>query len=179
MTSINSKANNKDNLQLYTFNLLAAKLDEWGFPDPTKESSFEVIITDFYQAFKEKKIIIEDDGIFLLYKGKKLRGYVFIKEPHIDYKGYYPKFHLVRCEIINDFLSRGRFNTRYVWSNASVNDLIDKDTRKVYKKQDLNYCSYCRKIFDIGIDTTSEFHEMIKKGPIKFIPKRDNDKIII
>lgn len=153
---------------LYQFEILAKRLDDWGFPLIKSESGFQIIKgIDFEEAYKSGSISFENDGIYLEYEGKKYRGYMFIKEPYISEYGSYPKFHLTRCQTIRKFIEEGRFKTRYEWSNSNINDLIDYTTREVYKDEVLEYCGYCKKELFKEIEDTEGFFETLDKSTIE------------
>ena len=126
---------------LYQFEILDRKLDEWGFPILKGESGFQIIKgIGFEKAYKSGSISFEDDGIYLKYEGKEYRGYMFIQEAYITYNGgpaKFPKFHLLKCRTIQEFIDSGRFKQRYEWSNSDVNNLIDKQTRTKYNDKKL------------------------------------------
>ncbi|MEP4669377.1 MAG: HNH endonuclease signature motif containing protein, partial [Cyclobacteriaceae bacterium] len=96
--------------------------------------------------------------------GEKYRGYMFIKTPYIEAYGSYPRFHLTKCEVIQQFIEDGNFNKRYEWSNSNVNDLIDITTGKLYQNENLSYCSKCKRQLLGEIQTTSDFHEILKNA---------------
>ena len=153
---------------LYTFEKLSQKLDDLGFPKIEGNSGFQIIKgVDFEKAYKSGSISFEDDGIYLEYEGKKYRGYMFIKEPWISRYGSYPRFHLTKCKIIQEFISKDTFKIRYEWSNSNVNDLIDKTTRQTYKDETLNYCSYCKKELFDSIEDTEDFFDSLDKTEIE------------
>lgn len=153
---------------LYQFESLSRKLDEWRFPAIQGSTGFQVIKgIDFETAYKSGSISFEDDGIYLEHEGKKYRGYMFIQEPRISDKGWYPKFHLKKCTTIQEFIQIGQFRIRYEWSNSNVNDLIDLNTRQVYENETLSYCQNCRKEFYNGIKTTGDFFDSLDKTKIK------------
>lgn len=155
-------------MKLYGFERLASKLDELGFPEIQSESGPEIIKgVNFEEAYKAGSISFENDGIYLEYEGKKYRGYMFIKEPWIEEYGSYPKFHLTNCQKIREFIATGRFKHRYDWSNSHVNDLIDKTTRKEYKDEILEYCSYCKKELFEEIEDTYDFHNTLTKSEME------------
>jgi 5-methylcytosine-specific restriction endonuclease McrA len=145
---------------LYSFDILDKKMDEWGFPKLQSGSGFKIIRTDFEEAYKAGNIRFGDDGIYLQVDDKEYKGYMFIKEAYITYNGgpiKFPKFHLVKCRTIQDFISTGRFKQRYEWSNSDKNDLIDKQTRKKYKDIKLELCSYCSTEILEEIEDTEDF----------------------
>jgi len=129
---------------LYSFEKLDSKLDQLGFPKIQGGSGFQIIKgIDFEEAYKSGSISFEDDGIYLEYEGKKYRGYMFIQEAYITYNGgpvKFPKFHLLKCRTIQEFISSGRFKQRYEWSNSDVNNLVDKQTRTKYNDVKLEVC---------------------------------------
>ncbi|GIW67977.1 MAG: hypothetical protein KatS3mg096_845 [Candidatus Parcubacteria bacterium] len=147
---------------LYKFEKLNEQLNKWNFPKDISKSKFKVIKdVEFKDAYLSGAISIEDNGIYFNYYGKKLPGYVFIKEPYISDKKYYPRFHIKKCQVIQQFISEGRFKERYVWSNSNVNDLIDMTTREIYPNMVLKLCGYCKNELlnsDLGtINTTEDF----------------------
>jgi len=152
---------------LYKFETLDQKMDDWGFPKLQSESGFQIIRTDFEQAYKAGNIRFGEDGIYLQREGKEYRGYMFIKEPWITKYNSYPKFHLTRCKTIDEFIRNGRFKIRYEWANSNVNDLIDKTTKKIFKDEVLEYCNNCkRKIFN-EIKDTNDFFETLDTKEIE------------
>lgn len=151
------------NIQLYKFENLAKALDNWGYPKINFESGFQVIKgVDFEKAFKAGQIRFEDDGIYLDYEGKSFKGYMFIREPYIEQHGTYPKFHILKCRTIQEFLTNGNFNSRYDFSNSEVNDLVDKTSRNTYKDEELQLCSYCKNQAKADIKSTRDFHELFE-----------------
>jgi hypothetical protein len=156
---------------LYQFEILDRKLDEWGFPKLKGVSGFQIIKgIDFEEAYKSGSISFEDDGIYLEYEGKKYRGYMFIQEAYITYNGgpaKFPKFHLLKCRIIQEFIDSGRFKQRYEWSNSDVNNLIDKQTRIKYNDKKLELCSYCQSDYFEEIEDTQDFFDSLDKSVIE------------
>ena len=156
---------------LYDFNSLDKKLDELGFPEIESESGFRLIKgVDFEEAYKSGSIEFEDDGIYLEYQGKKYRGYMFIQEAYITYNGArenFPKFHLLKCQKIQEFIEAGMFRQRYEWSNSDVNDLIDVQTQIEYKDIKLNVCSFCRSNYLGQVADTKDFFDSLDKKQLE------------
>jgi hypothetical protein len=152
---------------LYTFEKLAKNLDNLGFPRIQGGSGFQIIRgIDFEVAYKSGSISFEDDGIYLEYEGKKYRGYMFIQEAYITYNGgpiKFPKFHLLKCRVIQEFISSGKFKLRYEWSNSDVNNLIDKQTRTKYNDRKLQACTYCKSDYIEAIEDTEDFFDSLDK----------------
>lgn len=151
-------------IQLYQFEKLSKALDKWGYPKISFKSGFQVVKgVDFEKAFKAGNIRFEEDGIYLDYDEISLKGYMFIREPWISDYGKYPKFHIVKCRTIQDFINSGNFNIRYDFSNSEENDLIDKTTKKVYENEILDLCANCKKQVKSEINTTLDFFELLEE----------------
>lgn len=161
--------------KIYAFEKLHTFLDNKKYPKVTSEG-FEVIKTDFSKAFKEGKISFEGDGIYLEYKGKKWRGYMFMGEQigenefrgnyRVKFYNDYPKFHLKKCDVIEDFIKNNKFNQFYIWSNDKHIDVLDRDTKEIHKEQQLRLCAKCRSMLINPENTTYEFYETLKKEGI-------------
>jgi hypothetical protein len=155
---------------LYNFDSLEAFLDSMGFPALSASGGFKVIKgIDFEEAFKSGSIHFENNGIYLEHNDRRYQGYMFIQEPYITYNGgpvKYPKFHLVKCKTIQDFIANGRFNQRYEWSNSDLNDLVDKQTKKLYKDCKLELCSFCEGEIFSGLATTVDFFNSLDKSEL-------------
>lgn len=156
---------------MYKFEKAHKKFDEWGFPSVQSGSGFQVIKgIDFEEAYKNGSISFEDDGVYLEYEGKKYRGYMFIDLYYVSYNGAaekFPKFHLVKCSVIQEFIDSGRFNQRYIWSNSDVNDVTDKQSKTLYKDKNLELCSRCRSQLLEEVDSTEEFHSLLDKSELE------------
>ncbi|MEZ4939180.1 MAG: hypothetical protein R2799_16465 [Crocinitomicaceae bacterium] len=158
-------------MMLYKFEKLNEKLDNLGYPKIDGKSGFQLIQgIDFEKAYKSGSISFEDDGIYLEYNGKKHRGYMFIQNAYITYNGAvekFPKFHLLKCKVISDFIQNGTFNQRYEWSNSHVNNLVDRQTRTKYNEIRLNICSYCQSDIIEDIQDTEIFFNSLDKEEVE------------
>jgi hypothetical protein len=146
--------------ELYKFGKLDAKLTEWGFPIIDSKSGFQSIRVDFTKAYKAGKIEFREDGIYLIHEGKEWKGYMYMPTYRVAHYGDVSRFHLTRCKVIADFISKGMFNTYYIWSNNKTNDIEDRDTGEIHKDQTLQLCSNCKKAI-LGIDNTEDFFETL------------------
>lgn len=162
---------------LYAFEKLDRRLDQLGYPKIKGGSGFQIIKgIDFEEAFKNGSISFEEDGIYLQYGDKKYRGYMFIQEAYITYNGgpiKFPKFHLLKCKVIQEFINSGRFKQRYEWSNSDINNLIDKQTRVKYNDVKLEVCAYCKNEYFENISDTKDFFDSLDKTDL------ESDKIEI
>lgn len=161
---------------LYQFSSLNIKLDQLGFPKLSTGSGFQLIKgINFEKAFKADKISFDNDNINLLYQDKSYKGYMFIDYYYVNYNNQpakYPKFHLVKCKTIQNFIDSGQFDQRYIWSNADKNDITDVQSGVVHKDIVLKLCQYCSNklsegFHDNNIDDTNDFHNTLDKSEIK------------
>lgn len=151
-----------------TFEKSNQTLDKRHYPKVEGGSGFKVIKVDFEKASKDDKIDFREDGIYYTdEEGIKRKGYMFIKEAWYTFEGKkqkLPKFHLVECETIKDFIKNGRFKYRFEWSNSNVNDIIDKgDNHKKHPDQVLPLCTYCSKQIADSVPTTEAFFESLNE----------------
>lgn len=163
-------------MNLYAFNQLSQKLNELGFPKVSTRGNFKIIKgIDFEKAFREGNISFHSNGIYLQYKGKTYLGYMFIKHAWISEYNKYPKFHLVKCQVIKEFIEQGLFDQRYEWSNSRVNDIVDISTNTVYPNVVLNVCKHCLRHIDEKYRTTENFFEKLDKSNIEYDRKIEVD----
>lgn len=154
---------------LYQFQQLDEKLTAWGFPQTNFQSGFQPIRVDFSaekfrKAVKEGKIRSGTDGIYLTHEGREWKGYMYMPTYKVAEYGN-PKFHLTRCEKIEELFSSG-FGRYYKWSNNELNDITERGTRKIYQNQKLQLCSYCRGSI-IGVSNTKDFFDTLDKTEIE------------
>jgi hypothetical protein len=149
---------------LYAFSKLSQKLTQLGYPEAT-ESGFRSIRVDFNaetfkKAVRDGKIKFSEDGIYLTYEGKEWKGYMYMPTYRIAKYNSMPRFHLTRCEKIEDLFSSG-YGSLYKWSNNKFNDITDRDTYKVYKDEKLQLCHHCQEAI-YGIIDTEDFFETLE-----------------
>jgi 5-methylcytosine-specific restriction endonuclease McrA len=151
--------------ELYKFEALGKKMTEWGFPVIDANHEFKVIRgVDFAKAYKEGSISLDNDGIYLEYQGIKHKGYMHRAKSYYSQYGNHPKFHLTKCQTIQEFISSGTFKEKYTWSNSGKVDLIDDTTGEKFKDITLKLCRYCsKKILNLPSDTQSFFDSLDKK----------------
>ena len=151
--------------ELYKFGNLDAKLTEWGFPAISGKSGFQSIRVDFnaqkfQQAVREGKIRFGEDGIYLTYEGREWKGYMYMPTYLVSKYKSMPRFHLTKCEKIQELFSGGHGHL-YKWSNNKLNDIKDRETLEVYKNQKLQLCSHCRATI-VGIMNTEDFFDTLE-----------------
>lgn len=105
-----------------------------------------------------------DDGIFVLGKdGKEYQVFLYKKDYRLQQYGK-PRFHICKCEVIDDFINSGRFKQHYVRANSEPVPVIDlDDSRKQKEISGLPLCKYCmNKISNIVALNSTHFIEILK-----------------
>ncbi|RAI97846.1 hypothetical protein LX64_04894 [Chitinophaga skermanii] len=148
-------------MRLYAFNKLEEKLTQLGYPQ-MKESGFKVIKVDLTQEEISGHISYRQDGVYRTINNQAQRGYMYMYSYDVAKHNQYPKFHIMKCKTIVDQMSRGAFNTKYIWSNSNVVDVQERTTRDVYHDVRLSLCGNCAKEAVGTIErTTEEFYQML------------------
>ena len=91
---------------------------------------------------------------------------MFIREYRVNHYNTFPKFHLVKCKTIDEFIKMGIFNSRYEWSNSNVNDIIDPDTQVKYENKVLELCKNCKDKILNEINDTEDFFRTLDTNEI-------------
>lgn len=157
---------------LYSFDKLRKKLEELQIP-LIGSSDFQI---DFFEAYKKGIISFDEDLISLVIGSRKYIGYMFIQDYRISKYNALPKFHITKCSTIQDFMDKGLYKERYIWSNSRVNDVRDIETGQLYKDKKLELCKNCKSQIQLlisktknkeldkilALKTTEDFHEYIK-----------------
>lgn len=116
-------------------------------------------ITNGSMSFTSEGIFVRgDDGV-------DRQVFLYKKDYHLEKYGK-PRFHICKCETIEEFISIGRFRQHYVRANSEPVPVIDLDNGMILKKIDaLPLCNYCRKIVTgYGNMDSSDFVEMLKSA---------------
>ena len=141
---------------MFKFDKSHKYLDKIGIPKLDAYSKNSIIKNiDFAEAKEAGKIEYRDDGVYLLYKGKWIRGYYFMTSYKLNSYGN-PRFHLFNCSTMqNQHLYKGH----YIWSNAEVVDVRNRENNnQLVKDLILPLCGNCRNIIDDEILDTEDFH---------------------
>lgn len=145
-----------------------------------KRKGYVVGTRDTYEPFTPEDVKPEDvsngsmefrnDGIFSIGStGNERQVFLYMKKYHIQQYGL-PRFHICKCQTIEDFIASGGFKSHYVKANTVPVPVIDLDDSYIEKQiSNLPLCGYCRKKIktnaniDFGTnDTTDRFVEMLK-----------------
>jgi hypothetical protein len=148
---------------LYTFQNLANKLTQLGYPEST-ESGFRVIKRDFTQEEKAGNIEFRQDGVYLTIDGQEYEGYMYLKFADITRYGL-PKFHITNCQTILEQRASGRFDGRYFWHNSNSVSIQNRCNGEIHEGVILGLCNYCRTQSSISeyIDTEGFFSLLDKQ----------------
>lgn len=147
---------------LYTFENLAARLTQLGFPEAT-ESGFRVIRRDLTQEEQAGNVQFREDGIYLTIDGQEYKGYMYLKYPNVNRFGI-PKFHITNCQTVLDQRANERFDGRYFWHNSNTVTIEDRTNGQVHENINLILCNYCRHQSDISeYSDTQGFFSLLDK----------------
>ena len=116
-------------------------------------------ITNGTMSFTSEGIFVNgEDGV-------ERQVFLYKKDYHLEKYGK-PRFHICKCEVIDDFINMGRFKQHYVRANSEPLPVIDLDDgRELKKVEGLPLCNYCRKIvLKYGNMDSSDFVEMLRSA---------------
>lgn len=120
--------------------------------------------------FNTGKLQVEDDGIYILdEEGNKHQVYLYKRQFYIHYNGEtkYPKYHVCKCQAIQEFMEDR--NEEYRYANIDEVQVQDKSMR--YREttvRNLGLCGYCARKMRMSSDMTSEeFASLLKKAEEK------------
>lgn len=129
-----------------------------------------------YEPFKPEDVKPEDvingsmefrsDGIFVLGSdGRERQVFLYKKDYHLIQFGK-PRFHICKCEVIDEFISSGRFKQHYVRANTEPVPVVDlDDLRRTKDVTGLPLCGYCKKIISgYSAISTTQFVELLKSA---------------
>lgn len=116
------------------------------------------------------KMEFEDDGIFVIDdNGERHQIFLYKRKYHLDRFGK-PRFHICKCDTIDEFLAKGRFQKEYRRANTETVPVIDMDDNDEDKEiEALPLCKNCiskmaaqGKPIDSYMDSV-EFVELLKQ----------------
>ena len=145
---------------LYTFQNLDKHLTELGFPEAI-ESSFRIDFdaNKFKKAVSEGTIQFRIDGIYLIHNGKEWKGYMYMPKYKVKTYNSMPRFHLTRCEKIEELFTGGHGHL-FKWSNNKLNDIEDRDTSEFHPDEKLQLCKFCSSLIST-IKNTEDFFDTL------------------
>lgn len=124
-----------------------------------------------------------DEGIFLLdpLDGTKQKIFLYKREYYLQDYGK-PRFHIRKCQVIQDFINMGRFKSDYRRANTEIVLVRDmNDNFKDKKISNLPLCKYCLKMATEGYNnmTTSDFVKILKEANETYEDDIQNNEVDI
>lgn len=125
--------------------------------------------------FNTGKLQVNDDGIFILDDdGNKHQVYLYKRQFYIHYNGEtkYPKYHVCRCQAIQEFMDQRREEYRY--ANTDEVKVQDKSMRlRETTVRNLSLCGYCANKMRLSKAITSdEFSALLKQAEERMTASR-------
>ena len=152
--------------ELYDFKNLKEFLKKKGI-SVNEGTGYQIIRTNVGKSeIENKEISFDDFGIYYVDKqGLKHQGYMYQDSYKVSAYGL-PRFHVLKCKTIQEFLDRGLWGKYYRFSTAKTNDIIERsNVSMVYKEASLSLCGYCRKVLiEMQLEeseTTEDFFKMM------------------
>ena len=134
-------------------------LDRNGYP-PVSATGFVVIRRDLSTEENAGNIEYRKDGIYLTSNGQEYKGYIYLKFKVQIYKYGYPKFHITKCQKLQEEIETGVFIGRYYWHNSNTVSIEDRPSGAIHENITLDLCGYCRS-YDTP-STTQEFYDELE-----------------
>lgn len=108
------------------------------------------------------------DGIFVINPdtGEEQQVFVYKHDYWLyRYGNKIPRFHLCRCQTIEDFMERGAFDGHYVRANTDPVPVRSIETGEEIEVSGMPLCQYCLKqIREYGSITSAEFVEILRQA---------------
>lgn len=153
---------------IYKFDGLKKKLESMGYVIGKAESYRPVKNVDVDINDLKNNMEFTDDGIFLIDStdGSRQQIFLYKRDYHLELYGK-PRFHICKCETIQEFINRGRFKSDYRRANTETVMVRDMDDGYIDKKVSaLPLCQYCAKMI-AGISSninSVDFVELLKSA---------------
>lgn len=105
---------------------------------------FQIIRKDLTQEENAGNIDYREDGIYLKINDKEYKGYIYLKYKRL-YKGEFapPKFHIKKCQKLEDEIESNEFSGRYYWHNSNTVSVEERPTGIIHENLNLEICGYC------------------------------------
>ena len=152
---------------IYDFSALKSFLSKRGFTIGTRQA---------YEAIKPEDVKPEDittgtmefreDGIFVLGSdGRERQVFLYKKDYRMQQYGK-PRFHICKCETIEEFIRSGSFRQHYVRANTEPVPVKNLDNREIIEEvTGLPLCRNCMDmISNITALNTTQFVELLKSA---------------
>ena len=154
-----------DEEPIFDFNPLKEFLQNRGYTVGTRTAYTPFVpedvkpadITNGSMSFTEEGIFVKgDDGV-------ERQVFLYKKDYYLE-RYRKPRFHICKCEKIEEFINSGGFNQHYVRANSEPVPVINLDNnRELVEIEGLPLCGYCRKIISrYGKINSTDFVELLR-----------------
>ena len=115
-------------------------------------------ITNGSMSFTSEGIFVKgDDGV-------ERQVFLYKKDYRLQRYGK-PRFHICKCDTIDEFINSGGFRQHYVRANSEPVPVYNMDTGDYLQIDELPLCSNCRRIISsYGNISSTEFVELLKSA---------------
>ena len=113
---------------IYDFQNLKEFLTRKGFVVGSREP-YEVVkpVEVTPEELRRGNIRFDANGIFVIDgKGNERQVFLYKRDYHISWYGK-PKYHICKCQVINDFINSGGFNDHYMRTNSEPVSAQDRE----------------------------------------------------
>ena len=135
-------------------------LDRNGYPS-LSAIGFVVIRKDLSTEENAGNIEYRDNGIYLTSNGQEYKGYIYLKFKVQIQKYGYPKFHIMKCQKLDEKIAAGVFIGQYYWHNSNTVSIEDRPSGAAHENITLDLCGYCRSVNTPS--TTQEFYDGLEE----------------
>ena len=135
-------------------------LDRNGYPS-VSPTGFVVLRKDLSKEDSAGNIQYRNDGIYLNSNDREYKGYIYLKfKVQINTYGY-PKFHITKCQKLQEEIKSGVFIGRYYWHNSNTVSIEDRPSGAIHEDITLDLCGYCRSANTPN--TTQKFYDELEE----------------
>lgn len=145
-------------------------LDRNGYPS-VSPTGFIVIRKDLSTEESAGNIEYRNDGIYLTSNGQEYKGYIYLKFKVQVQRYGYPKFHILKCQTLQEAIETGSFLGRYYWHNSNTVSIEDRPSGTIHENVTLDLCGYCRSYNTPS--TTQEFYDELQEEHQEFQPNQN------
>ena len=142
---------------IFDFSPLKRFLQQRGYSIGTREAYVPFKPEDVKPAdIRNGSMSFTADGIFVRDQktGSEHRVFLYKKPYHLQRYGK-PRFHICKCQVIDEFIESGGFQANYVRANAEPVPVVNLDNfNRVEEIEGLPLCTYCRKMLEDFEDST-------------------------
>lgn len=116
-------------------------------------------------AINKGELEFTKQGIYVVSGGtEKQQVFLYKRDYHLIQYGK-PRFHICKCQTIDDFINNGRFKEHYVRANSSPVPVINMDKLNIEEEVDqLPLCRYClNQVREYGNINSKQFVDTLKQ----------------